>query len=163
MNSEDRALLRSLLVDQRLLAVAVVVEGQPVVGLLPFTVSDDFSALIVQASALARHSRGLVSGASFSAVLHRPDEPQTDALQTPRLLVDGVVDTLDGDDVRKQAAMRAYVRRFPSATTTLALPDFSIYRLEMRGGRVVGGFARALNLSASDFRDLAGEGEPYNS
>jgi hypothetical protein len=163
MDPDDRALLKSLLVDQRLLAVGVVVEGDPVVGLLPFAASEDFSSLIVQASQLARHSRGLTPGAPFSGVIHRPDAPEADALQTPRVLLDGVVDVMEGEDEKKKATIRAFVKRFPAAATTLVLPDFSVYRLEIRGGRVVGGFARALNLSASDFRALAGEGEPYNS
>ena len=38
---------------------------------------------------------------------------------------------------------------------TLALPDFKVYRLELRGGRLIGGFGRALALAASHFEDLA--------
>jgi hypothetical protein len=37
----------------------------------------------------------------------------------------------------------------------LALPDFSLYRLEIRGGRLILGFGQALNLSRDHFRDLA--------
>jgi hypothetical protein len=155
MNAEDQALLRSLLVDQRLAAVGLVVEGEPVVGLLPFTVSEDFSALVVQASALARHSRGLLQGAPFSAVIHRPDAPDADALQTPRVLLEGEVETLEQDEAGREAATRAYLARFRSAAMTLSLPDFSVYRLRMRAGRLVVGFGRALNLDSSHFRDLA--------
>jgi hypothetical protein len=49
---------------------------------------------------------------------------------------------------------RAFLRRFPQAATTLELPDFTLYRLELLGGRMVLGFGRALNLSASHFHDL---------
>jgi putative heme iron utilization protein len=38
---------------------------------------------------------------------------------------------------------------------TLQLPDFTLYRLEIRGGRMVLGFGRALNLSGEHFRALA--------
>ncbi len=157
MDPEDRSLLRSLLVDERLLALGLVVEGQPVVGLLPFAVAEDFAAVHVQASRLARHTRGLTSGARFSAVIHRPDTPDADPLQTPRVVLEGVVDPLDGERPELEAAMRGILRRFPSAAMTLALPDFAIYRLEVRGGRLVAGFGRALNLSVSHFQDLSGE------
>ena len=157
MNSDDRAVLRGLLVDQRLIALGLVVEGEPVVGLLPFAVSEDFSALFVQASRLARHAQGLVSGARFSGVVHRPDSPDVDPLQTPRLVLEGVVDPLEGERPEKEAAVKAYLKRFPSAAMTLALPDFEMYRLEVRGGRVVAGFGRALNLSSSHFEDLRRE------
>ena len=157
MQPEDRDLLRRLLVDERLLALGLVVDGEPVVGLLPFAAAEDFSAVYVQASALARHSQGLTPGARFSGVIHRSDNAEADPLQTPRLVLEGVVELLDGQHAEIEPATRSFLMRFPSAAMTLALPDFSIYRLEMRGGRLIAGFGRALNLSASQFTSLPGE------
>jgi hypothetical protein len=59
-------------------------------------------------------------------------------------------------------SMRSLLRRFPSAAMALALADFAVYRLEVRGGRLVAAFGRALNFSASHFQDLSGEQGPYN-
>ena len=154
MESEDRALLKGLLDEQRLVALGLVVEGEPVIGLLPFAVSEDYGALYVQASGLARHSRGLVAGARFSGVIHRPDAPEEDALRTPRAVLEGVVDPFDEDRPERAVAVRSLVGRFPSAAMTLALPDFKVYRLELTGGRLIGGFGRALNLAVSHFEDL---------
>lgn len=155
MNSEDRGLLKSLLDDQRVVAIGLVVDGEPVVGLLPYAVAADCRALYVQASGLARHSAGLIAGAQFSAVIHQPQAPDGDALQTPRVVLEGVVDPLDGERPEKAAAIKALLGRFPSAAMTLALPDFKVYRLELRSGRLIGGFGRALALAASHFEDLA--------
>ncbi len=154
MTPEDSARLRGLLLGQRLVSLGVVVDAQPVVGLLPYAVSDDRSALIVQASALARHSKGLVAGAPWSGVVHEPDGAGMDPLQVPRLHLEGIVEPLAADRREREAAERAFLARFPHAATTLQLPDFTLYRLEIRGGRMVLGFGRALNLSASHFRDL---------
>lgn len=151
---EDSARLGGLLLGQRLVALGVVVDGQPVVGLLPYAVSDDLSSLIVQASALARHSKGLASGADWSGVVHEPDAAGSDPLQIPRLQLEGVVDPLREGRPEREAAARAFLRRFPNAATTLELPDFTLYRLEIRSGRMVLGFGSALNLSTSHFRDL---------
>jgi uncharacterized protein YhbP (UPF0306 family) len=151
---EDSARLGGLMLGQRLVSLGVVVEGQPVVGLLPYAVSDDRSALIVQASALARHSKGLVAGAPWSGVIHEPDAPGMDPLQVPRLQLEGVVDPLPADRPEREPAARAFLRRFPDAATTLQLPDFTLHRLEIRGGRMVLGFGRALNLSTSQLRQL---------
>jgi hypothetical protein len=155
MESEDRTLLKGLLEEQRLVALGLLVEGEPVVGLLPFVVSEDRGALYVQASGLARHSHGLVAGAPFSGVIHRPDTPGEDALRTPRVALEGVVHPLEGESPERAAAVRSLVERFPSAAMTLALPDFKVYRLELTSGRLIGGFGRASSLAASDFRDLA--------
>jgi hypothetical protein len=157
MGPEDRALLKSLLVDERLLALGLVAGGEPLAGLLPFATAEDCSALYVQASQRARHTRGLTAGARFSGVVHRPDRPDADPLQIPRVILEGVVDPLEGGRGEREAAVRAFVRRFPSAAMTLALPDFSVYRLEIGGGRLVAGFGSASSLSAADFRDLVGE------
>ena len=155
MTPEDSARLGGLLLGQRLLALGVVAEGEPIVGLLPYAVADDRSALIVQASRLARHSEGLVAGAPWSGVIHVPDTAGTDPLQVPRLQLEGVVDPLRGDRPELQPASRAFLARFPEAGMTLQLPDFTLYRLEIRGGRMVLGFGRALNLSREHFRDLS--------
>jgi hypothetical protein len=156
---EDSARLGGLLLGQRLISLGVVADGQPVVGLLPYAVSADRSALIVQSSALARHSKGLVAGAPWSGVIHEPDAAGADPLQIPRLQLEGVVDPLRGDRPEFQPSVQAFLSRFPEAARTLPLPDFTLYRLEVRGGRMVLGFGRALNLSVSHLRDLSGTEE----
>jgi hypothetical protein len=155
MTPEDSTRLRGLLLGQRLVALGVVAEGEPIVGLLPYAVSADGTALIVQASSLAHHSKGLVAGAPWSGMIHEPDTAETDPLQVARLQIEGVVDPLRGDRPEFQPAARAFLARFPRAAMTLQLPDFTLYRLEIRSGRMVLGFGRALNLLGDHFRDLA--------
>jgi uncharacterized protein YhbP (UPF0306 family) len=155
MTPEDSARLAGLLLGQRLMALGVVAEGEPIVGLLPYAVADDRTALIVQSSSLARHSRGLAVEAPWSGMIHEPDSAETDPLQIPRLQLEGVVDPLRVDRPEFQPAARTFLGRFPQAAITLQLPDFTLYRLEIRGGRMVLGFGRALNLSSDHFRDLS--------
>lgn len=154
MTPEDAVRLGGLLLGQRLIALGVVAEGEPIVGLLPYAVADDRTSLLVQSSSLARHSRGLVAGARWSGVIHEPDSAQADPLQVPRLQLEGVVDPLSGDRPEFGPAAKAFVGRFPAAAMTLQLPDFTLSRLEVRGGRMVLGFGRALNLAVEHLRGL---------
>jgi len=154
MTPEDSARLGDLLLGQRLLALGVAAEGEPIVGLLPYAPAEDRAALLVQSSGLARHSRGLLAGASWSGVIHEPDSAETDPLQVARLQLEGIVDPLRGDRPEFKDAARAFLGRFPQAAMTLQLPDFTLYRLEIRGGRMVLGFGRALNLSRDHFLAL---------
>src|SRR5262245_16583352 len=156
MTPEEAARLAELLLGQRLLALGVVVDGAPVVGLLPYAVADDGRALYVQASALARHTRGLVGGAAWSGIVHEPDRAETDPLRVPRLQLEGVVDPLSATHPDRPLALRAFLRRFPQAAATLELPDFQLYRLELHGGRMVLGFGQARNLSRDHFAALSG-------
>jgi len=154
MTPEDSARLGGLLLGQRLVALGVVAEGEPIVGLLPYAVTEDRTALVVQSSSLARHSRGLAAGAPWSGMIHEPDSAETDPLQVPRLQLEGIADPLGGGRPEFPAAARAFLGRFPQAAMTLQLPDFTLYRLEIRGGRMVLGFGRALNLSGDHFRGI---------
>jgi putative heme iron utilization protein len=155
MTPEDASRLRELLTGQRLIALALVVDGGPVAGLLPYAVGSDSTSLVVQASRLARHSRGLVSGAAWSGVVHEPDAAERDALQVPRLLLEGTVEGLDPGGPDYLAAADALRTRFPSAAMTLTLADFGLFRLVIEAGRLVLGFGHALNLSRHHFSALA--------
>ena len=84
MESSDLQLLRRLLTEEKILTLAVVVDGVPVAGVLPFRAEPGLSSLLVHTSALARHSRGLVPGAPFSAAIHLPLAPGVDPLHTRR-------------------------------------------------------------------------------
>jgi hypothetical protein len=148
---EDAARLGQLLLGQRLIALGVVVDGSPVVGLLPYAVSEDRAALYIQASSLARHTRGLAAGAPWSGLVHEPDTIETDPLRVPRLQLDGVVEPMSAQHPEFQSAARLFLRSFPQAAATLQLSDFGLYRLELRGGRMILGFGQALNLSREHF------------
>ncbi len=155
MTPEDRSRLRELLTRQRLLALAVVVDAEPVIGLLPYACAEDLSALYVQASRLARHSQGLKADAPWSGVVHEPDSADADPLQIPRLVLEGHVRPLSGDLPEFAPAARGFLFRFPGAAMTLSLPDFGLFRLDLEGGRLILGFGAALNLSRSHFIDVA--------
>ena len=150
--------LRSLLAGERLLSLAVVAEGEPIAGLLPFVWTADGGALLVQASGLARHSRGLAPGAPFDAVVHAADDGSRDPLQVPRVTLQGRVRRLERDTPEFVAAARAFVERFPSAAQTLALSDFQLHRLEVETARLVAGFARAVDVTGQDLREAAAGG-----
>lgn len=156
MNSEDRALLRQLLTEQRVLALSVIVGGEPVIGLLPFATTADFSAAIVHASRLARHAAGLRPNAPYSALIHRPDagHANADPLQVPRVMLAGRVRPLAHDDAAYADARARYVSKFPQSEPIFALPDFTLHALQIENGRLVGGFARAVNFTSSALSNL---------
>ncbi|NNG16389.1 MAG: hypothetical protein HKM89_07905 [Gemmatimonadales bacterium] len=155
MTSEQLQDLRELLSSQRLLSLSVLIDGAPYAGLLPYTFVPEHGAVLVHASKLARHTRGLEPGARFSMVIHRPDRPDADPLQVPRVTLEGTVEVLERgtDDYRE--GQRSYIARFPSSEQTFQLGDFNLYHLRFEKGRYVGGFARAVNVTARDVKLLA--------
>ena len=154
MQPEQRELLKELLRRQTVLSLAVMVDGEPVIGLLPFACSPDFSALIVHASGLARHTRGLRDGAPFDALVHASESPDLDPLQIPRATFQGHVKALPDEGPALDAARKAYRDRLPSAEITLTLGDFHFFRLEIERGRMVAGFAQAASFTQDTLRQL---------
>jgi uncharacterized protein YhbP (UPF0306 family) len=152
---EDAALLRDLLSDRQVLSLGVLVEERPYVGMLPYAVREDFGALIVHASRLARHSKGLLQGAAYSALIHAPDTPGVDAMQLARVTLQGDVNLLQAGGAEYMAARDLYLRKFPQSGMTFSLEDFQLYELRLKSGRLVSGFARTTNLNADHFRNLA--------
>lgn len=148
--------LRSLLDTERHLALSVLVDGAPYVGLLPYVFDAEHGGLLVHASRLAHHTRGMDAGAPFGALIHGTVFPEADPLQVPRLGMQGTVEHLERDGPDYVAARGLYLRRFPTSETTFSLGDFDLYRLRPNKGRWVGGFAQARSLGARDLREVAG-------
>ncbi len=146
--------LRQLLDGQRVLSLAVLAEGAPYVGLLPFVALPDRSGVLIHASRLARHSRGLDDGASVGVLLHEPDGPHQDALQIRRASFDCRVRPLERHSTAWSEGRTRYVARFPQSDVTFGLGDFTLHRLEFERGVYVEGFARAIAVDADDLLKL---------
>ena len=150
MDPDLRELLTRLL-DQRVLSLGVLIDGAPYVGLLPFARTADGGGLLVHASNLARHSRGLGDGADYSALLFLPEAAERDPLQVPRLTLTGRVARLERDSEECERGRAIYLARFPESARTFQLGDFNLYELRIDKGRLVAGFARTANLGPTDF------------
>jgi putative heme iron utilization protein len=154
MDRDVLVAIRRLLADTRVLSLAVVVDGDPEAALLPFAASDDFSAVYVQASGLARHARGLRPESRVGVLVHAGDHADADPLQIPRLSVQATVAILEKSGAAFATAATRFAARFPAAETTLALGDFNLYELTLGRGRYVEGFARAFNVGSHTFAAL---------
>jgi putative heme iron utilization protein len=154
----DRAALdsvRVLLQTTRVLSLAFVADGSPEAALLPFALREDFGAVYVQASSLARHAAALQPGARVGVLVHANDARDADPMQLPRLSVAATVSVLDKDTQTFRDAAARLIERFPAARMTLAFADFDLYELTLGDGRYVEGFARAFDVSSETFAAIA--------
>jgi putative heme iron utilization protein len=158
VDAKEVQLLQELFAGPRVLSLAVLVDGAPLVGLLPFAVKPDFSAAIVHASQLARHAKGLVAGAPFGILIHASDSDEGDARQVARVSLEGEVHPLAEGTAAFDKAVDLYLERFPDSGPVFALGDFGLYELRFAKGRLVGGAGRAFNLTAENLREAAARG-----
>jgi putative heme iron utilization protein len=147
--------LRALFEGPRVLSLAVSADGVPYAGLLPFVAFPDCSAVLIHASRMSKHSRGLLPAAHVGVLIHEQDAPGKDALQLKRASFECVVHPLERGSPAWTAARVRYLERFPDSRITFGLRDFTLYRLELLHGLYVAGFGRAMDLEPDDIRKLA--------
>lgn len=154
MSPDNLRTLHELLRQQRLVSLGVVVDGLPVVGVLPFLAAPHLASLVVHASRLAPHTAGLGDGRPWSGAVAEPDGAERDPLQTRRVLLRGRSRVIE--DPQVLARIRTIWRdRYPTAAMTLDLGDFTFFSLDIEGGRLIAGFAQALNLTAAHLAEAA--------
>ncbi len=118
MDSSSRAVLRKLIAAQQVLSLAVLVDGRPVQGLLPYVPLPDFTAVLVHASALASSHTGTPSGSAVLAVdSRRLDDP----LQVVRVSFGGEVAAVEKDSAEYARGRELFIERFPGAEVLFTL------------------------------------------
>ena len=155
MRSEELDLLHDLLTGQSMLSLGVLVDGKPYVGLLPFVTRPDFGALVIHASSLARHTRGLTPEAPFGALIHAADRPGVDPLQLPRLSLQGAVRRIPREEAEWAAARDVYIDKYPSSRSIFQLGDFHLYELLIESGRLIAGFGSIHTLNRRTLAEAA--------
>jgi hypothetical protein len=155
MQEHDAALLRDLLTARRVLALAVVADGEPVLGMAPFAAEPDLSAVLIHVSQLAPHGRALAAGTPFAVLIHGLDTPEVSPGEIPRVRLSGRAEPVPRGSAGYEAARAAYLTRFPESEVTFTLADFDLYRLPFTGGRLVARFARTVNLRPETMRRAA--------
>jgi heme iron utilization protein len=124
------------------LATLDIDDGSPFASLV--NVASDFDgAPLLLLSKLAVHRGNVEKDARISLLLG--DGGKGDPLAHARLTVMGRAGIVEGGGVR-----RRYLARHPKAALYAGFPDFSFFRVEVTGGHLNGGFARAARLSTEE-------------
>jgi len=147
--------IRQLLDGQRVLTLAVISDGAPFAGLLPFVPLADYSEVLVHASRLSKHGAALAAGGRAGILLFEQDGPDKDPLQLKRATFDCDVRGFERKGEEWLAGRELYLRRFPDSRITFNLGDFTLYRLGFREGLFVGGFGRAVEVPPGDLPKIA--------
>ena len=147
--------IRELLDEQRLLALAVIADGAPYAGLLPFIVLPAYAGVMIHASRLSKHTQGLTAGARVGVLLHEQYASGKDPLQIKRATFECIVRPLERKSAEREEGRAWYLERFPDSRITFNLGDFTLYRLDFVAGTYVAGFGRAMDIEPGDLKRLA--------
>lgn len=152
MKDDDLRVLAQLLRGQRLAGLGTLHDGAPLVTLTLFAAAPDFAALYLHLSQLALHTQDLRADPRASLLIAESERASQNPLTLARVSLQGEARPLALDSDEQATARALYTGRFPFTNFNFSLPDFRLYRFTPRGGRFVGGFARAADLTPEDLR-----------
>jgi heme iron utilization protein len=145
------AVFKKLLREARsgALATLMVGSGDPYCSLVNVATTANGEPILLL-SRLAVHTKNLLADPRVSLMLD--ERREGDPLEGARIMLVGTAAVADGADAR-----RRYLERQPEAAMFADFSDFAFYRMDLRGGHLVAGFGRIVDLKPKDVLiDVAG-------
>jgi putative heme iron utilization protein len=148
-DDEARELARLLVRGARYMSLAVIdaATGFPSVS-RALTAIDLDGTPVVLVSALAAHTKGLLSDARCSLLAGEPGKG--DPLAHARITVMCLAEPVERDSGEHARIRQRFIQRHPKAQLYVDFPDFRFFRLVPQQASMNGGFGRAYALPGSD-------------
>ena len=145
----DPALLKQLLLKERIAHLATLRNGAPMASMTLFMPEPDFSAFYVHVSRLAWHTQDMAHDPRVALSIAESDDRRADPFTLMRVTIRGDAAQLAG------GPKDAWLARFPEQAINFELADFSFWKITPRDARFVAGFGRIHNLSAAELKSAA--------
>jgi putative heme iron utilization protein len=146
MDTETAGLLRQLLLKERTAHLGTLRNGAPMVSMTLFLPEKDFSAFYVHVSRLAWHTQDMARDSRVALSIAETDDGRADPFTLMRV-------TIRGEAAQIAAGPKdAWLERFPEQAINFELADFSFWQITPRDARLVAGFGRIHNLSATELK-----------
>jgi hypothetical protein len=155
MNTQHQQILAGLIREIRIAALGTLHEGEVSVSMVLFAASPDFAWIYLHTSLLANHTRDFLSHPQICLMIHALETGQEDPQTLPRLTIYGTIERMLRDHPDFDSGCKMYLVKYPDSEQLFAFKDFALYRFQPSRGRMVAGFAQAINLSLSDFLNAA--------
>ncbi len=154
MSPELVSLVRAMLLNRRVAALATLHDGLPSASMVPFaaTVVTGRLVLIVHVSGLAAHTRDMRSHPEVCLLATARESPDVPPQALPRISIPAVAEFVPQDHPEHAAFEAAYLAMFPDSAPLFTFADFSLVALVPTSARLVAGFAQAMTLSADSLQ-----------
>ena len=154
MDSHIAQGLRDLLETQRIGSLGTLHEGEPYVSMVPFAILPGEATFVIHVSRLAAHTKDMLEHASVSLLVVAPASAVAPPQATARMTIQANAAQLPASEPRHAQAKKAYLSRFPESEMMFELADFSLFTLEPRSIRFVGGFAQAKTITPEGLAEV---------
>jgi heme iron utilization protein len=155
MNSEERAIIATLLHSQRTAALGTLADGAPYVSFVAYAAEPDFGGFLLHLSRLSPHTRHLQADPRTSLLIAEPDDQRDDVQTIARITLIGTIHVIPPDASDYATARACYLSHLPAAEMLFDFADFALYRFVASQARYIGGFARAFSLTSEQLRSMS--------
>ena len=156
MNTTHGDAMRQLLERQEVAALGTLHNGEPFVSMVPYALVPQGRGFVIHVSRLATHTRDMETHAGVSLLVMDERTPEVPPQALPRVTVQGQATRCAPGAPLYDAAKEAYLARFPNSQEMFGFADFSLFVIEPRSVRVVGGFAQAGSVTGADYARFMG-------
>ena len=111
---------------------------------------------IVHVSRLATHTADMLAHPSVGLLVVAPPGSAASPQAIQRVSIQGIALQCAGSSVQHTSARARSLARFPKVRKCSAASDFSLFIVEPRSVRFVGGFGRANSILAGEFSSIMG-------
>jgi putative heme iron utilization protein len=146
MDADTSSLLRRLLAERPVAALATLHRGEPAVSMVPFVLPAPGTRALIHVSGLATHTRDMLDHPRVGLLVTAPDGGEWPPQALPRVSLQADAVQLPREGADYAAAKAHYLARFADAAQTFELGDFSLFALQPVSARLIGGFGRAYSL-----------------
>lgn len=160
MDAVQTTALRELLADQTVASLATLHRGRPAVSMVPLAWLPGQGRLVIHVSALATHTADMLATPEVAVLVTAAPSPGLPVHALPRVSLQGTARPCPGESSDHAAARAAYLARFPDVEPLFGFSDFSLFVIEVRSARFVGGFAQASSVTGETFAQILGAPPP---
>ena len=146
MDAATAALLKKLILQERIAHLATLRGGAPMASMTLYMPEPDLSAFYVHVSRLAWHTQDMLQDPRVALSIAETDDRRADPFTLMRVTIRGEALQLSG------GPKHAWLERFPQQAINFELADFSFWKITPRDARFVAGFGRIHNLSANELK-----------
>lgn len=155
MDAQSEKVLAQLIRDTRIAALATLRDDAPLVSMVAFVASEDFSSFYVFVSRLAQHTVDMQKDKRVSLLISETDDGRTDPQTLARVSIRGAAELIETGEPGYTPLKAQYLARFPESEKMFELSDFNFWRIVPKGGRYVAGFAKAYNITPETLQKVS--------
>lgn len=126
--------------------------------MVPFALLPAGRGAVIHVSSLSTHTADMLAHPAVSMLITAPPGSADTPQALPRISLQGAARQCAAGTEEHAAARAVYLARFPHTAEMFSFMDFSLFVIEVRSLRYVGGFGNALSLTAAQFQTIMRQG-----